>query len=629
MLKRLAILASVTLSLAGLSRAQSSRNDSSQTARAAVEKILPLFQRSARAWSERAGCFSCHHQGLGATAMALAREAGYRIDETVLAEEVSHMKRLAPRPDQSVVFGGNSDFEGLASSYLLIALAANRTPPDLTTAALVSRMLGRQSVAGYWINAGPKRLPIQGSHFTETALTLRAIRLYAPEGRKADATVHLQRACGWLGAASPTDTEDAAMQLLGLAWCQADESGIMQAKERLLARQRPDGGWAQTESRESDGYATGQALVALNQAGRLRPSAQAFRNGVAYLLRTQKPDGTWLVETRRTWREGLPYLESGFPHGKHQFVSYAATAWATMALILSSRDHVSTVLMGQLPSVSTNDGRGQELTPLMRAALHGTREDFQRELKAAANVNEQSSSTGITALMCAVHDPQRVKLLLAAGAAVNTAAKTGHTALLVAADTDGAVESLRMLLDSGADIKARAGRGFTGTLLARAALRGDRDAISILTGRGAVLNDLPKGSAAMVVAAHEGDAALIGFLLDHGAEIETTSRLGRERAEMTSLMFAADSGVLPAVNLLLAKGANVNARDGGGLTALFYAVGAQDRGTQIVDALVRAGADLQARTESGETPLDFASRYGNTQAAEALRKALAAAQARR
>lgn len=627
MLKRLAILASATLSLAVLSSAQP-RNDGAQTARSAVEKVLPLLQESARTWSTRAGCFSCHHQGLGATTVALAREAGYRIEETLLAEEVSNMKRLAPRPDQSVLFGANSDFEGLASTYLLIALAANRTPPDLKTAALVSRMLGRQSVTGYWVNSGPRRLPIQGSHFTETALTLRAIRLYAPEGRKGDAALHLQRGCGWLRAAEPGDTEDAAMQLLGLAWCQADESSIVRAKERLIAKQRPDGGWAQNEFRESDSYATGQALVALNQAGRLLPSAQAFRNGVAYLLRTQKPDGTWLVETRRTWREGLPYLESGFPHGKHQFVSYAATAWATMALILSSRDHVSNVLMGQ-PSAASKDAEGRELTPLMRAALLGTSEDFRRELKAAANVNEQSSSTGITALMCAVHDPQRVKLLLAAGAAVNTVAKTGHTALLLAADTDGAVESLRMLLDSGADIKARAGRTFTGTLLARAAFRGDRESIATLIGRGAVLNDLPKGSAAMVVAAHDGDAELIAFLLDHGADIETTSRLGREPAQLTSLMFAADSGGVSAVNLLLAKGANVNARDSGGLTPLFYAVGALDRQMQIVDALIRAGADLQARSQSGETALDFAGRYGNTEAADVIRKALAAPQRKR
>ena len=30
------------------------------------------------------------------------------------------------------------------------------------------------------------------------------------------------------------------------------------------------------------------------------------------------------------------YLESGFPHGKHQFISFTGTCWATMALIAAS-----------------------------------------------------------------------------------------------------------------------------------------------------------------------------------------------------------------------------------------------------------------------------------------------------
>jgi hypothetical protein len=31
-----------------------------------------------------------------------------------------------------------------------------------------------------------------------------------------------------------------------------------------------------------------------------------------------------------------PYFESGFPHGKDQFISIAASNWATMALILAT-----------------------------------------------------------------------------------------------------------------------------------------------------------------------------------------------------------------------------------------------------------------------------------------------------
>ena len=50
--------------------------DNSQTARArqAVERVLPLLQSSARIWFQNRKCASCHHQGLGMAAIALARE---------------------------------------------------------------------------------------------------------------------------------------------------------------------------------------------------------------------------------------------------------------------------------------------------------------------------------------------------------------------------------------------------------------------------------------------------------------------------------------------------------------------------------------------------------------------------
>ena len=48
------------------------------------------------------------------------------------------------------------------------------------------------------------------------------------------------------------------------------------------------------------------------------------------LLETQESDGSWLVHKRAVSING--YVESGFPHGKFQFISYAGTCWATMAL---------------------------------------------------------------------------------------------------------------------------------------------------------------------------------------------------------------------------------------------------------------------------------------------------------
>ena len=97
----------------------------------------------------------------------------------------------------------------------------------------------------------------------------------------------------------------------------------------------------------SDAYATGQALYALRIGGGMSPSHETYQKGITRLLQTQLPDGTWLVQTRSYPVQ--PYFESGFPHGPDQWISAAATSWATMALAFAldqpsgQKGHVASV----------------------------------------------------------------------------------------------------------------------------------------------------------------------------------------------------------------------------------------------------------------------------------------------
>jgi Prenyltransferase and squalene oxidase repeat len=100
-----------------------------------------------------------------------------------------------------------------------------------------------------------------------------------------------------------------------------------------VAEQRPDGGWSQLPTLSSDAYATGQALVALAESGAIPVSDAAYQRGVRFLLSTQLADGSWLVRTRAIAIQR--YFESDFPHGRDQFISAAATSWATMALTMT------------------------------------------------------------------------------------------------------------------------------------------------------------------------------------------------------------------------------------------------------------------------------------------------------
>ena len=52
-----------------------------------------------------------------------------------------------------------------------------------------------------------------------------------------------------------------------------------------------------------------------------------------FLLASQLADGSWHVRSRS--RPFQIYFESGFPHGKDQFISVAASGWAATALALT------------------------------------------------------------------------------------------------------------------------------------------------------------------------------------------------------------------------------------------------------------------------------------------------------
>ena len=84
----------------------------------------------------------------------------------------------------------------------------------------------------------------------------------------------------------------------------------------------------------SDAFATAQALVALHDGAGMPVNDPVWQRGVQYLLRTQLEDGSWHVKSRAFGFQ--PYFESGFPHGHDQWISAAATSWATIALVYAA-----------------------------------------------------------------------------------------------------------------------------------------------------------------------------------------------------------------------------------------------------------------------------------------------------
>ena len=130
-------------------------------------------------------------------------------------------------------------------------------------------------------------------------------------------------------SAKPTSAEERNMRLMGLVWTKAARARIDDAVRDVRAHQQPGGGWSQFGRTDPDAYATGQSLFALQMAG-MPVTADSYRRGVAFLLGSQYQDGSWLVRTH-----SFPiqrYFESGFPFGRHQWISAAGTSWAVLAI---------------------------------------------------------------------------------------------------------------------------------------------------------------------------------------------------------------------------------------------------------------------------------------------------------
>ncbi len=294
--------------------------------RSSVERAVASLQKSGPQFVKVSGCVSCHHQSVPQIAYAAARERGYQLDEAVSAQQMKAVMSLV-KPIREPLEKGLIDLPNppVSVGYLLLGIAAEGYAPDEYTAAAVKAIERTQLADGSFIVLGA-RPPFESSIFSGTALAIRAMQLYGG-GSNQD---RIARARQWLETAKPLTQEDRAMRLLGLAWAKAEAKLVDQAASEVVAAQRPDGGWSQLATLESDAYATGQAMYALQQASRQDRDKQSLDRGAAYLLRTQLADGTWLVRTRANPVQVLK--ESGFPHGRDQWISAAGTAWAATAL---------------------------------------------------------------------------------------------------------------------------------------------------------------------------------------------------------------------------------------------------------------------------------------------------------
>ncbi len=297
----------------------------------AIARSLALMAKSGETFfREGGGCVGCHHQALNARAYAAVRAAGLkpeeRIRQTFLDSMTAERAGLLTELPLMLAIGG--DFDTLL--YEIVTLGDLGEPASPSTDAIVHYLAARQSASGAWARSSGPRTPMESSVLSSTAWAVRALKTYPLPARQKEFDERIARARAWLLTARPVTTYEQADRLMALRIAGASDADVSAAGRALLKLQKDDGGWTQTPYLDTDPYATGVVLHTLYEAGVLKPSDAAYQRGVAYLLRTQFPDGSWYVRSRSPKLQ--PYFQSAFPYEHDQWISAAATARAVMAL---------------------------------------------------------------------------------------------------------------------------------------------------------------------------------------------------------------------------------------------------------------------------------------------------------
>jgi uncharacterized protein len=200
-------------------------------------------------------------------------------------------------------------------------------------------------------------------------------------------------------------------------------------------------------------------------------------------------------------------------------------------------------------------------------------------------------------------------MMVAASMSGSVTAESGSVLADAARARD--IRAVRAHLDQRADVNGRSRDGSTALLWA--AHWNDLETADLLIRAGGnvnLTNDLRM--TALALACTNRNAALVERLLGAGADPNAAIATGE-----TPVMTCAATGTNEAVRLLLAKGAQVNAREPvQHQTALMWA--ASGRHPDVVRTLIGHGADLLARTQKGFTALHFAAREGDIDSAKLL-----------
>lgn len=146
------------------------------------------------------------------------------------------------------------------------------------------------------------------------------------------------------------------------------------------------------------------------------------------------------------------------------------------------------------------------------------------------------------------------------------------------------------------------GHEFSESDFINAVQEGNAEAVKLFLDAGMSPDAEEDGRTALIEAARRGHSDLALTLIDAGADVNAKDSYG-----VSALMFATITGSEEVITKLLEKNADVNARDQDGRTALVEALTTEnDLPVEMTKALIDAGADVNIAIYRGITPVMLA-----------------------
>ncbi len=222
-----------------------------------------------------------------------------------------------------------------------------------------------------------------------------------------------------------------------------------------------------------------------------------------------------------------------------------------------------------------------------------------------------------------------VKLLVARGAAIDTKDVNGSTPLNIATETIMMTSSqgepplyriVRFLISEGADINSKSKYGWPA--LHWAVSTAQKDLVELLIAKGAGIDSTDWGGSTPLHWAVHNNREYKQRLIDLTAEIKATTTgvnaASTESPKQIGIMQSSKVAEISKdlVRLLIAKGANVNAKNKDGDTPLIEA--AKGAELEVVKLLVASGASINVKNKHDITPLENAARNGRADILELL-----------